>query len=147
MKKLLTTLIVLLGLTNTVHAQYRIFDSGQVGSNPQANYYLKTDGVNSTWAAVSAGGGGADGNWVFFNGSGIRLATTTNQLAIGNTATTSDSVVEITKTSAGNIIDLLMLKILALQQELKQVYFLDHQMWPIKLGVLDIQLIMMVQIT
>ena len=110
MKKLLTTLIVLLGLTNTVHAQYRIFDSGQVGSNPQANYYLKTDGVNSTWAAVSAGGGGADGNWVFFNGSGIRLATTTNQLAIGNTATTSDSVVEITKTSAGNIIDLLMLK-------------------------------------
>lgn len=33
----------------------------------------------------TGGGGGSDGNWTFFNGSGIRLATTTNMVGIGTT--------------------------------------------------------------
>ena len=33
----------------------------------------------------SGGGGGSDTNWSFFNGSGIRLATTSNQVLIGAT--------------------------------------------------------------
>ncbi len=41
-----------------------------------------------------AGGGGADGNWVFFNGSGIRLATTTNQVLIGASSTTTLNIFE-----------------------------------------------------
>ena len=58
----------------------------------------------------SGTGGGTDGNWVGINNSGLILATTSYQVAIGSSATTSNSIVEITKTSAGNLIDLLMLK-------------------------------------
>lgn len=47
----------------------------------------------------SGGGGGADGNWVYFNGSGIRLATTSNQVVIGAVSTTTTAKVEV----AGNI--------------------------------------------
>lgn len=43
----------------------------------------------------SGGGGGADGNWVYFNGSGIRLATTSNQVMIGATATTTTAKLEV----------------------------------------------------
>lgn len=50
----------------------------------------------------SGGGGGADGNWVFFNGSGIRLATTSNQVAIGATATTTGAKLEVTGNSLFN---------------------------------------------
>ena len=34
------------------------FLSVQVGSSPSNGYYLKTDGTNSTWATVTAGGSG-----------------------------------------------------------------------------------------
>ncbi len=36
-----------------------------------------------------SGSGGADGNWTFFNNTGIRPATTSNQVLVGGTATTS----------------------------------------------------------
>jgi hypothetical protein len=107
MNKFLITLLVLL-LPISLSAQ-TVFRSSQVGSSPVSDYYLKTNGVTSFWAAVT-GGSGADGNWSFFNNSGIRLATTTNQVTIGATATTTLSPLEITKTSAGNIIDTLLLK-------------------------------------
>ena len=41
------------------------------------------------------GGGGADGNWTFFNGSGIRLSTTTNQVLVGASATTTLQALEV----------------------------------------------------
>lgn len=51
-----------------------------------------------SWTGIGTGvggGGGTDGNWVFFNNSGIKLATTTNQVVIGETATTTTSTVEV----------------------------------------------------
>lgn len=57
MKKLLLLSLIVLGTYNTTHAQYRVFDSGQVGTSPVNNYYLKTDGKNSFWAAVTGSGG------------------------------------------------------------------------------------------
>ncbi|MDB5266939.1 MAG: exported protein of unknown function, partial [Parcubacteria group bacterium] len=44
---------------------------------------------------ISGGGGGTDVNWSFFNGSGIMLATTTNQVLIGGSATTSTAKLEV----------------------------------------------------
>jgi hypothetical protein len=113
MKKLLF-LLLLLSFPIGVFAQ-TVFRSSQVGTGPVTGYYLQTDcsttPCTSTWAPVSGGpGGGADGNWVFFNGSGIRLATTSNQVTVGALSTTTLSPLEITKTSAGNIIDTLLLK-------------------------------------
>lgn len=46
--------------------------------------------------AWPAGGGGSDTNWTFFNGSGIRPSTTTNQVVIGDSsATTTTSKLEV----------------------------------------------------
>lgn len=41
------------------------------------------------------GGGGSDVNWSFFNGSGLRPSTTTNQVLIGTTATTTLKKLEV----------------------------------------------------
>ena len=46
-----------------------------------------------SWAALSAGGGSSDSNWTFFNNSGVRFATSTNQLLLGANATTSSTAV------------------------------------------------------
>ncbi|RJQ33330.1 hypothetical protein C4568_04795, partial [Candidatus Parcubacteria bacterium] len=43
----------------------------------------------------SGGGGGSDINWSYFNNSGIRLATTTNQVLIGASATSTNSKLEV----------------------------------------------------
>lgn len=61
MKKLILLSLIVLGTYSTTHAQYRVFDSGQVGTSPVTNYYLKTDGKNSFWAAVTGGSGGSGG--------------------------------------------------------------------------------------
>lgn len=58
-------------------------------------------GTASAACGTGSSGGGADGNWVFFNGSGIRLATTTNQVLVGPSATSSYAKMEIASTSAG----------------------------------------------
>jgi len=68
MKKLLLLLAIFLPLT--AHSALKAFNSEQVGSTPVNGYYLKTDGNVSTWAAVSASGGGAS-SW----------ATTTSTVA------------------------------------------------------------------
>lgn len=52
-------------------------------------------GASPITISATGGGGGADGNWTFFNGSGIRLATTTNQVLIGASATTTGASLEI----------------------------------------------------
>jgi hypothetical protein len=58
-----------------------------VGSN---NQVLKISGGLPTWGAdLTDGGGGSDANWTFFNGSGIYPSTTTNQVVIGGTSTTT----------------------------------------------------------
>ncbi|MES2213765.1 MAG: hypothetical protein V4465_00005, partial [Patescibacteria group bacterium] len=44
---------------------------------------------------ISGSGGGTDVNWSYFNGSGIMLATTTNQVLIGGSATTSNAKLEV----------------------------------------------------
>ncbi len=43
----------------------------------------------------TGGGGGSDVNWTFFNGSGIYVSTSSNQVVIGATATTSLSQLEV----------------------------------------------------
>jgi hypothetical protein len=50
---------------------------------------------NGTPVGSGSGGGGADGNWVFFNESGIRLATTTNQVVIGALASSTNATLEV----------------------------------------------------
>jgi len=51
---------------------------------------LWTEGTFS--CGSDAGAAGTDLNWTYFNGTGIRLATTTNQVIIGATATSSGVV-------------------------------------------------------
>ncbi|MBX4197983.1 hypothetical protein KW782_01470 [Candidatus Parcubacteria bacterium] len=53
----------------------------------------------------SGSGSGSDTNWTFFNGSGIRLATTTNQVLVGASATTSLAALEVIGNSyiSGNV--------------------------------------------
>ncbi|MBX4195606.1 hypothetical protein KW796_01460 [Candidatus Parcubacteria bacterium] len=59
------------------------------------------DVCRTSWPSTG-GGGGSDTNWQFFNNSGIRLATTTNQVLIGASATTSLANLEIAfQTAAG----------------------------------------------
>ncbi len=43
----------------------------------------------------TGGGGGSDTNWSFFNTSGLRPATTTNQVLIGGIATTSNAKLQV----------------------------------------------------
>ncbi len=50
--------------------------------------FLKVTGGAPTWGAGAGGGGGTDVNWTFANG-GIYPSTTTNQVIIGGTATSS----------------------------------------------------------
>ena len=54
-------------------------------------------------SAWPTGGGGTDGNWVYFNGSGIKLATTSNQVLIGRTSTTTNSAAEINGTTTATV--------------------------------------------
>src|SRR5262249_7181297 len=59
---------------------------------------LTTDGSGNLTCGAGGGGGGTNGNdsnWTFFNGSGLRLVTTTNQIVIGTGATTSLASLEI----------------------------------------------------
>ena len=63
MKKIILLSLLVLGISGIANAQYRVFDSGQVGTDPVTNYYLKTDGKNSFWAAVTGGSGGGAGTF------------------------------------------------------------------------------------
>ncbi|MES2203400.1 MAG: hypothetical protein V4474_03715, partial [Patescibacteria group bacterium] len=49
-------------------------------------------GIDQT---TGGGGAGSDGNWTYFNGSGIQLATTSNQVLIGAGATTTLAALEV----------------------------------------------------
>lgn len=109
MKILKYIFVLILGLTIggsalSVGAQLRVLQVNQGGTGASSftsGECLVGNGTGAiTTQTCGAGGGGADGNWTFFNGSGIRLATTTNQLSIGATATTSLAKMEITQNGA-----------------------------------------------
>ncbi|GEM_PF-3266827 len=58
------------------------------------------------WNGIALGaGGGAETNWSFFNGSGIKLSTTSNQVLIGASATSTTSNLEVIGTGyfSGNV--------------------------------------------
>lgn len=93
----------------TVSAQVRIFTVPQGGTGASTlTGCLEGNGTGAiTGSGVACGsgggGGGADGNWVFFNTSGIRLATTSNQVLIGRTATTTKSTLEVFGTTTASV--------------------------------------------
>src|SRR3989338_1828217 len=60
-----------------------------------ANCDLKADTSGNFLCGTDDGGTGSEVNWTFFNNSGVRISTTTNQVLIGATATTSLSKLEV----------------------------------------------------
>lgn len=91
--KYIALFIILCTFSSVAYAA-SVFTSNQVGISPSNGKVLQTDGTNSTWVATSTlgfgSGSGTDVNWTFFNGSGIHPATTTNQVLIGGSATTTN---------------------------------------------------------
>lgn len=72
------------------------FLSIQLAASPSNGECLTTDGTNNDWTTcASGGGGGTDGNWSFFNNSGISLATSTNQVLIGGSATSTLDILQV----------------------------------------------------
>jgi hypothetical protein len=78
----------------------QILSSTILGSTIEG--YLPTSGgtitgdLTVTGACTGCGGGGgSDTNWAYFNGSGIHPATTTNQVLIGASATSSLAMLEV----------------------------------------------------
>ncbi|MBP9711303.1 MAG: helix-turn-helix domain-containing protein, partial [Candidatus Pacebacteria bacterium] len=57
--------------------------------NTSADKLLWNNGQFTCGTDQTGGGAGTDVNWTFFNGSGVRPATTTNQVVIGGSATSS----------------------------------------------------------
>lgn len=92
MKKILS-LLVILGIVSVARAQ--------VGGGVFNNLFTVSNGVItpvvSSWVygGTVLGAGGDDINWSWFNGSGIQLATTTNQVLIGGTSTSSLAALEV----------------------------------------------------
>ncbi len=124
LKPFLISLLVIAGLSlaYTTHAQTSFFPVDLLPTTDSTRYLGTTTGAfglkawkglivdeicltgdvcNTVWP--SGGGGGTDGNWTFFNGSGLRLATSTNQIlasATGQTSTTSLAKLEVGFNSA-----------------------------------------------
>ncbi len=65
------------------------------GLTASSNLCLDSNNRVTTTGCSGGSGGGADGNLVFFNNSGIKLATTTNSVLIGASATSTRSQLEV----------------------------------------------------
>ncbi|KKW37446.1 MAG: Transcriptional regulator [Candidatus Adlerbacteria bacterium GW2011_GWB1_54_7] len=72
------------------------YGAGLTTCNTTADKLLWNSGIFSCGVDQNSGGAGSEINWTWFNGSGIRLGTTTNQIAIGATATATLAKVEVT---------------------------------------------------
>jgi hypothetical protein len=87
----------------TIHSLSGLTDADIPDTITVANYLPLTGGVINgdltiTGTCTGCGGGGgsaSDANWSYFNNSGVRLSTTTNQVLIGASATTSNSRLEV----------------------------------------------------
>lgn len=81
---------------NLLPARDQIYDLGSTTPAAQwKNIYTKNITISGTCTGCPSGGGGADGNWTWWNGSGIRLATSTNQVLAGGSATTTTKQFEV----------------------------------------------------
>jgi hypothetical protein len=70
-KTIFITAFILLTLSIGVAQAVSVFNSNQAGTNPVNGYYLQTNGVTSTWAAVSGGGSSST---VLYQGYAITLS-------------------------------------------------------------------------
>lgn len=77
--------------TNATTTTFALLGAGEGCAQFDANGVLTSTGT----LCGTGSGGGADGNWTFFNTSAIRLATTSNQVVIGASATSTKSKVQI----------------------------------------------------
>ncbi len=79
------------GSTNQYYTNERVDDRVgtllQAGSGVTLNYNDGSDTL--TISATGGGGGGTDVNWTYFNGSGLYPSTSTNQVLVGGTSTSS----------------------------------------------------------
>jgi hypothetical protein len=80
--------------TTDITVAGKFYDStGASGNNGQV---LKISGGVPVWGTdLSGSGGGSEINWTYFNGSGTYVSTTTNQVLIGDVATTSNQKLEV----------------------------------------------------
>jgi len=65
------------------------------GLTASSNLCLDSSNRVTTTGCTGGGSGGSDSNWSFFNNSGIKLATTTNSVLIGASATSTRSQLEV----------------------------------------------------
>ena len=116
MKKLLFGLLaVIMFLATTVYAAtvLTVPQGGTGASSFPAGECLKGNGTGAiTTGTCATGGGGSELNWSFFNNSGVRLGTTSNQVLISGTgsgvSTTTSSKLEVgyESTAKGSILAL-----------------------------------------
>ncbi|MEK7109484.1 MAG: hypothetical protein AAB919_03580, partial [Patescibacteria group bacterium] len=78
----------------TLSATGLVVSSG-VQLSALGNCTLKTDSSGVVTCGTDLQGSGSANDWTFFNGSGERLATTSNQLLLGASATTSLAALEV----------------------------------------------------
>ncbi len=100
MKKLLMVLLAL-GFISVANAQSM---NGGV-NNPLfkvSNNIITPVNPNWTYGGTVTGVGGSDINWTWFNGSGIALSTTTNQVLIAGASTSTLAALEVKYKSVGN---------------------------------------------
>jgi hypothetical protein len=87
---------------STVHHLQGLTDDDIPDTITVANYLPLSGGtitgdltVTGTCTGCGGGGSGADNNWSYFNNSGIKLATTSNQVVIGASSTSTLAKLEV----------------------------------------------------
>lgn len=90
--RVVNPIVNLIGLTTTGTGVIpnSNLDIGASGQRVPNGYFTNLN-VSSCTGCGGGGGGGADGNWVFFNNTGLRMTTTTNQVVMGASATSTTS--------------------------------------------------------
>lgn len=97
MNKLLFIILIAVGFLIPLASEAAPFIVSQGGTGATSftpGLCLKGNGTGPITVGSCGGGGGSDINWTFFNGSGIYVSTTTNQVLIGGSGTTSLAALE-----------------------------------------------------